>query len=208
MPALLTRMSILPNRLSIATAIAATEASEVTSRARGNASGPISAAARSAAGSDRAVTATSAPSAASAAASAFPRPRLDPVTIATLSLRRILLRDAGDALDLDQNGAPQAGHLHGGSGGGQGREIGNVDFVETLEVVHVPQVHIDLEEVFERGAGARQHGLEVLQTLFGLRLDLVARYLSRSRVHGNLAGRIDHVPKRQALRSDGTGLKS
>jgi hypothetical protein len=91
MPALLTRMSILPKAASVASRACSTPAVSVTSTLKTRTLSPISLAVFSASAASKSQIATLAPEATKRSVMARPKPCAPPVTTATRSLRSILL---------------------------------------------------------------------------------------------------------------------
>ncbi len=143
-----------------------------------------------------------------------PRPRLAPVTTATLASRAPASgsgRLPRHRLDLDLE-ADEA-RLHGRPGRVRASKNSLVDLVVRREVVESRQVRIDLDDVLEPAAGRVEAGAEVLQRLEGLLGDVVGDELAVD-VEGRLTGGVDEIAAdddgrvRQLRDGDAVGLES
>jgi uncharacterized protein YceH (UPF0502 family) len=72
-------------------------------------------------------------------------------------------------------------------------EVAHVDAVEGTKVARVLQPDGALAHVVERGAGQREHFLQVFHDLARLRLDAAHHDLAFGIVHGHLARHVDEV---------------
>src|SRR4029079_2179954 len=76
-------------------------------------------------------------------------------------------------------------------------ELLGVDGVERGEVSQVNEVNEARNDVVERRAGSREHGLDVLEGLLGLLGQVIAHDLARVRIEAALAGQEDPFTHRQ-----------
>lgn len=110
MPALLTRMSIWPQRFSVSATIACTASKSVTDAAKGNASPPaamISSTTFCAGSAFMSLTTTFAPRRPRSRACSRPRPEPAPVTIATRPVRSIMPCSLNVALLTERSAFPR-----------------------------------------------------------------------------------------------------
>jgi hypothetical protein len=76
-------------------------------------------------------------------------------------------------LNLDKNVKRKTSNLNAGADRLGVREVGGIDIVDSLEVVHVLDEDVDLEDLSHGGTTVFQETADVLEDLVGLGLDIL-----------------------------------
>jgi hypothetical protein len=76
-------------------------------------------------------------------------------------------------LDFDKNVQGKTSNLHASTARLGVREVGSIDIVDGLEVVHVLDEDVDLENLLHGGTTVFQKTRDVLEDLVGLSLDIL-----------------------------------
>src|SRR5579871_1423714 len=162
MPALLTRMSILPNAFSVASRVCSTAARSLTSTLKAETALPISLAVFSASGWSKSQIATFAPDSTKRSVMARPKPCAPPVTTAVRPFRSILFLPMLEASvrSMSEHVAAVDNEV---DAGGEGRFITceinghGRDFLGGAEPAHLLARHELFASVGAGGCGAGQH---------------------------------------------------
>ena len=115
--------------------------------------------------------------------------------------------DLRHELHLDAHATRERGDLHRGPRGARVAEGGRVEGVEAWEVGHVGEEDRRLHDVLPARASLLEHGGEIREDLFGLRLDIPFDDLAGGGVKGDLAGGEEEAAGERGLtvRADGGG---
>lgn len=110
---------------------------------------------------------------------------------------------SSNALDLDSDVKGKAGNLNAGAGRLGVREVSGIDLVDSLEVVHVLDKDVDLENLGHVRAAVLEETGDVLEDLMGLLLDILGLDSDEVALGVNGAGARDH---NQTVELDGLGV--
>jgi hypothetical protein len=109
-------------------------------------------------------------------------------------------------LNLDKDVKRKTSNLNAGAARLGVREVGGIDIVDSLEVVHVLDEDVDLEDLLHGRTAVFQKTADVLEDLVGLSLDILLLDTNKLtlRVDGSGARAEDHTIVLDGLRVGGT----
>jgi len=114
-------------------------------------------------------------------------------------IRRVAVAGLGYGLDLHPAPEGEGGDLDGGAGRRVGLEELTVDLVHAGELVDVLEEDRAFDHVLQARASGLEDGLEVLQGLVSLALDVGSGEVLGSRTNAQLAGGEDEIAQADAL---------
>jgi hypothetical protein len=93
------------------------------------------------------------------------------VFVCHVSKRNVLLGSCD--FDLNKDIQRETSNLNAGAAGLGIREVGSIDIVDSLEIVHVLDKDVDLEDLLHGRTAVFQKTTDVLENLVGLSLDIL-----------------------------------